>query len=104
MPLAEPESHPLGLQREVVLAGADFDLHPLGLGHMRFRLDFPCFFLLEVLVLAKIHNFGNGWLCVRRYLDEVKTGLSSVSHGLVARDDPQIRAISADNPQFERPD
>jgi len=62
-------------------------------------LFFPCFVLLLLLfvfVLTEVENFANRWIGVRRYLDEVETGIGGHRKRVVATDDTDHVAALVD--------
>lgn len=87
VPFFEPLCDPRGLQCKVVLAGADLDLDGLGLGYVRFCLDFPLLLLQLVLELTIVRYFSNGRICPRRDFNEVESFFFSTRYCLIGLHD-----------------
>ena len=91
-----------GLNFQVMISRADLHLDALGLGSACFN---PLMlFVLEVLILAEVHDLGHWRQGVRRDFNQIKAGLQGGAERFSQRQDTEIGAIVTDNAELLGPD
>src|ERR1700730_147080 len=86
----------------VVDAGAQFDLFDLD--DFLFFAGLILFLLLLVFIFAEIEDFADRRVGVRRYLDEIETGIRGHGERFIAPDDPHHVAALVDQAYLHHAD